>query len=104
MIGGDSAAARLRAARLGDGWFSGALDVRLADLKLTIASLAEKRAEYGRTDTFEITIQCIEPYELRWLDSVRALGLIDRVVFRVASLERALPSLDRLAGALGIAH
>jgi probable F420-dependent oxidoreductase len=79
-VGGHSAPALRRAARVGDGWMS--VNTTAEQLTDVIRRLAELRAEYGRADEpFEIDIA---PTDVRDLDGYRELEKAGATSCRVA--------------------
>lgn len=78
-IGGHTAAALRRAARLGDGWTSAMM--RFADLRATIDRLRSLRAEYGRAEIpFEVQAVCVDRFGLDGFREQAEIGVTDAVV------------------------
>lgn len=100
MIGGESTAALERAARLGDGW----LGMRHTpdSAHPIVTRLKERRAELSRTGPFEVTVigDVRDRGDLEeWADAG-----VDRVVVSPWTSSRdAVPALERLANAVGLA-
>ena len=79
VVGGESAAALRRAARLGDGWISSG-NQTLDELGSSIEALRTLRSEMGRTEhRFEATAFNRLPIDAQHFDQHRALG-VDRLV------------------------
>ncbi|NUT36409.1 MAG: TIGR03619 family F420-dependent LLM class oxidoreductase [Hamadaea sp.] len=77
-VGGHTEAALRRAARVGDGWTSAM--IRMRDLRTTIARLGELRAEYGRSDAFEIQAVCVDRFGLDGYRQQADAGVTDAIV------------------------
>ncbi|GAA2830556.1 TIGR03619 family F420-dependent LLM class oxidoreductase [Crossiella cryophila] len=77
-VGGHSGPGLRRAARIGDGWTSAMMT--FADLKTTIARLAELRAGYGRAaEPFEIQSVCIDRFGLEGYRELASIGVTDAI-------------------------
>jgi probable F420-dependent oxidoreductase len=96
VFGGSSTVALRRAARLGDGWFGVGLDVDEA--ATVVARLRELRADAGRPDPLEISINWPWPLTDELVDALSAAG-VDRLVVR--PWERGRDAVDRL---VALAH
>ncbi len=78
-VGGHTEGGLRRAAKVGDGWTSAMM--KFKDLKLTIARLAELRAEYGRQEVpFEIQAVCIDRFGLDGFRQLAQAGVTDAIV------------------------
>ena len=96
LIGGNSAAARRRAARLGDGWH--VIDVPAGALEPGIEDLRRRCADVGR-DPGEVAVSIRSQIAF----SDRALSAAERFAPLVGSREQVFEELDRLQR-LGVAH
>ncbi|WP_019809458.1 TIGR03619 family F420-dependent LLM class oxidoreductase [Saccharomonospora halophila] len=77
-IGGHSAPALRRAARVGDGWSSAMMT--LDELRTTIGRLGRLRAEYGRADeAFEIQAVCVDQFGLDGYRRQAEAGVTDAI-------------------------
>lgn len=78
-IGGHSAAALRRAARVGDGWTSAT--VSFADLQALIARIGVLRVEYGRAESpFEIQAVCADRFGLDGSLELADSGVTESIV------------------------
>ncbi|MEB3021696.1 TIGR03619 family F420-dependent LLM class oxidoreductase [[Mycobacterium] crassicus] len=90
-VGGHTAVALKRAARIGDGWTSAMMTG--AQLSETIAQLKSLLAEHGRADTpFEYQAVCIDKFGVGGHRELAAAGVTDNIV---------IPWLDPDFGGLG---
>lgn len=83
LVGGHSAPALRRAARLGDGWIHAGGDP--AELPSLLDRLGELRAEYGRdTDPFEVHVISLDAFTVEGIERLEAAGVTDVIVgFRI---------------------
>ena len=78
-VGGHTAPALRRAARVGDGWCSAMM--KFDDLVATMAELVRLRAEYGRSDVpFEIQAVCIDRFGRSGYEQLADAGITDCIV------------------------
>ncbi|NEW39869.1 TIGR03619 family F420-dependent LLM class oxidoreductase [Nocardia cyriacigeorgica] len=78
-VGGHTAPALRRAARLGDGWTSAMMT--FTELEETIATLTRLRSEYQRdAEPFEIQAFCTDRFGLDGYRELAAIGVTDTIV------------------------
>jgi probable F420-dependent oxidoreductase len=78
-IGGHTAPALRRAARVGDGWASAMMT--LEELRTTIDCLTELRASYGRADEpFEVQAVCVDRFGASGYREQAEIGVTDAIV------------------------
>ncbi|MFC6009991.1 TIGR03619 family F420-dependent LLM class oxidoreductase [Nocardia lasii] len=78
-IGGHTAPALRRAARIGDGWTSAMM--KFEQLETTIATLRDLRVDYGRdTEPFEIQAVCIDRFGRSGYQDLADAGVTDTIV------------------------
>ena len=96
VIGGHSAPALRRAARVGDGWYGFGLTVDAA--APLVAELTRLRAAHGRaTAPFEISLTTFEPLSAELLAHAAAVGIDRLIVFPIVPPDR----LEATVRALG---
>lgn len=76
-VGGHSAPALRRAARVGDGWASAMMT--FDELRSTIDRLGELRAENGSTGPFEIQAVCVDRFGLDGYRAQADIGVTDAI-------------------------
>jgi probable F420-dependent oxidoreductase len=97
LVGGDSAPALRRAARLGDGWMSGGVAENVDEIAQRMQQLRALRAEYGSTRPFSITVLDASP-DAAALARMAELG-VDRVVVMPWASNRDAPAaIEAFAG------
>jgi alkanesulfonate monooxygenase SsuD/methylene tetrahydromethanopterin reductase-like flavin-dependent oxidoreductase (luciferase family) len=93
-VGGISAAAHRRAARLGDGWIS---DLQpTAEILESVATIQDYRAEYGRRHLpFEVMASASDAWDLQGYQKLQAGGVTHLLTMPWVFYHGENPSLDQ---------